>query len=260
MHPIDGARERLKRADQNIHNLNCEIDRFLSPAPVVTWEVEGNDPIVTDENRKAYEELKEFIKATVPLRFSVLAGEIIHHLRSVFDHVAWQLSSPAFQANSPRQIEFPIFRTRPVPCGITRKQMCAYCRKVEGINSPTALVRIDSLQPYWVTNPLRHSLWLIHDMDIFDKHRELKMAVFIAKLNISGNVQVKGFGQQMPWEKRPRSMFILDNPEVDMKAQMFAQVTFSEFSGRDDESIIPTLQHLLRFTTDAIESFAEEFA
>lgn len=259
MHPLDGARERLKRADENIRNLHGEITDFLAPAPVVTLEVKGNEPIVTDENRKAFEELRKFLDTSVDLRFRVLAGEIIHHLRSAFDHVAWQLSSPNLQANSPTQIEFPVCEEPPTVCGLTKNKMCGYCRKVEGIASATALSRIDTLQPYWAANPRRHPLWLINDMDNFDKHRELKMAVFMAKLNITGDVQVRGFGKQIAWELKPRNVTILDVPQVDMKAQMFPQVTFREFSGRDDESIIPTLQNLLAFAVHSIESFANEF-
>ncbi|HET9406023.1 MAG TPA: hypothetical protein VFO39_02185 [Candidatus Sulfotelmatobacter sp.] len=261
MHPLDGARERLKRADEDIRDLERAIAEFLAPVPVVTWTVEGSEPIVTDENRKAFEELRKFIDGPVNLKFRVLAGEIIHHLRSCFDHLAWELSSPGFRANpdSAREIQFPIYDKHPKPCGITRKQMCGYCRKVEGIASASALARIDSLQPYWASNPTRHPLWLIHNMDIIDKHRELKMANYIANLNINGEVRVTGVGRQMPWELRPRNVLILDVPQVDMKAKMFAQVTFSEFSGPGDESIIPTLQTLLRFTSDKIESFAIEF-
>jgi hypothetical protein len=44
-----------------------------------------------------------------------------------------------------------------------------------------------------------------------------------------------------------------------MKAQMTAQVALNELSGREDQPIIPTLNNFLRFTIDAIESFAKEF-
>ena len=63
----------------------------------------------------------------------------------------------------------------------------------------------------------------------------------------------------MPWERIPRNVRFITAPNVEVKVKMSAQITLSEFSGRDDESIIPTLQNLLHFTTDAIESFAGEF-
>jgi hypothetical protein len=258
-HPLEGIRERLKRADENIQDFNLEITQFLAPAPVVTWTVERNHLVYTDEGRKAFDELREFVASQVPLRFSVLAGEIIHHFRSVFDHLAWQLSSPDFQAKSPKQIEFPVFKEERL-CGIAKKEMCAYCRKVEGIASPTALTRIDGLQPYRTPDPSRAALWRIHDMDIFDKHRELKLAVFTGQLHTFANVQAQGIAQQMPWEIRPRGPVIYtEPPKVDMGAKLIAQVAFGEISGREDKPIIATLKDFLSFTSDAIESFAPEF-
>jgi|HubBroStandDraft_4_1064222.scaffolds.fasta_scaffold40725_2 hypothetical protein len=261
--PLESARERLKRADENIQQLNREITDFLAPAPVIVLDADvvARKPIITDRDRKTFEELKEFLNnSSVPPRFSVLAGEIIHHLRSSFDHVAWQLSSTDLQAKSPYQIEFPVSLKEPKPCAIKKDKISRYCRKVEGIARPSALVRIDSLQPYRRPNPSRHPLWLIHDLDRIDKHRELVLAVYIMQLNITANAQIRGFGEQMPWEVKPRNVRLVGPPTVDMQAKMSVQVTLGEFSGRDDQPLIPTLQNFLRFTNDAIESFAGEFA
>jgi hypothetical protein len=41
----------------------------------------------------------------VPPRFSVLAGEIVHHLRSCFDHVTWNFSVGATPEH--KRIDFP---------------------------------------------------------------------------------------------------------------------------------------------------------
>jgi hypothetical protein len=211
-HALDGARERLKRADENIRNLNREITDFLAPAPMVTVAVDygAGEPIVTDEDRKAYEKLKEFISSTtINPRLRVLTGEIIHHLRCAFDHVAWQLSSADLQAKSPNQIEFTVFTERPKPCGVRKNKISRYCRKVEGIASPTALARIDALQPYTRTNPLRHILWLIHDMDRIDKHRELILVAFSGQINVMANAKIPGIGLMMPWEVSQESCRLL---------------------------------------------------
>jgi hypothetical protein len=262
-HPLDSARERLKRADENIQNLNREILAFLAPAPIVTLavNVRTRNPIITDEDREMFEKLKKFISsASVTPRLKVLTGEIIHHLRCAFDHLAWQLSSTDLQAKSPNQIEFPVFKERPKLCGITKDKMCRYCRKIEGIASPSALARIDSLQPYLRTDASRHLLWIIHDMDRNDKHRELVLLAYTGALNVNAMAQASGVAQMMPWEIKARSVHIIGPAKVEMKIQMAAQIALNEFSGREDQPIIPTLQNFLRFTSDAIESFAEEFA
>ncbi|MGH9643848.1 MAG: hypothetical protein ACRD3Q_15680, partial [Terriglobales bacterium] len=218
--------------------------------------------VITDENRKAFEQLTQFIETeTVPLRFTILAGETLHHLRSVFDHLAWQLSSADFQAKpAAAKIEFPVFSKAPKLCGVTKNEMCSYCRKVEGIDSPTALARIDSLQPHRRTNPLRDPLFLIHDMDKVDKHRELVLTVHSMKLSIKRSARAFGYVEQMPWEIGPRTVRLAGPPKMQMDIEMSAQISLGELRGREDEPIIPTLNSLLRFTRYAVESFAEEFA
>jgi hypothetical protein len=97
-------------------------------------------------------------------------------------------------------------------------------------------------------------------MDVYDKHRELVLAVFRMSMNLRAETLSYGFGeQQRPWETRPRNVRILGRSKMEVKVKMAAQVGLKEFSGRDDESLIPVLTNLLRFTSDSIESFAEEF-
>jgi len=262
MHPLTGARERLDRAHQNIENLNTELTIFLAPvAPVeLAVDMDKGEPIITEEDRKGFQKIQQFVADNIiPPRLRVLAGEVIHHFRSAFDHIAWQLSSAEFQAKYPTRIEFPVFKEVEL-CGIKKKNICRYCRKIEGIASPTALTRIHFLQPHLRTDPLRDPLWLIHDMDIIDKHRELVLAAFMMSVNYAAKADIPGIGIQMPWEFAPRLIRHTGPPtNMQMKIKMSAQITLGEFSERDDQPIIPTLQNLLRFTSDAIESFAEEF-
>jgi hypothetical protein len=47
VHALDGARERLRRADENIQQLNQEIAGFLASVPIVNLGVEGNEPVIS---------------------------------------------------------------------------------------------------------------------------------------------------------------------------------------------------------------------
>ena len=96
-------------------------------------------------------------------------------------------------------------------------------------------------------------------MDRIDKHRELVLTVHIMRVNIQANAALNGTGQQLPWEVNPRNVRLTRPPQVDMKVKMSADVTFREFSGRDDDPIIPTLQNFLRFSADSLEGFTVEF-
>ena len=96
-------------------------------------------------------------------------------------------------------------------------------------------------------------------MDRIDKHRELIMAVQIMNVRIFRGATAVGYGFIRPWEIRPRNVRIMGHPDVNMNVEMSANITLGEFRGTKDESIIPTLNDLLRFTRDSIESFLEEF-
>src|SRR5438552_2785214 len=105
---FDGIEEKLERAHENIQNLKSEISRFFQECdyPVL--------PKLNDE--KILEAIQYHKTLVIPPRFSVLAGEVVHHLRSCLDHIVWGMSDDAsrFSRNS-RYIEFPILSTRPTP-------------------------------------------------------------------------------------------------------------------------------------------------
>ena len=69
-------------------------------------------PKLTD--KKQAEAIQNHRTLEIPSRFGVLAGEIVHHLRSCLDHIIWELSEESYR-RSPnfRFIEFPILETRP---------------------------------------------------------------------------------------------------------------------------------------------------
>jgi hypothetical protein len=138
--------------------------------------------------------------------------------------------------------------------------MSSCCRRVQGIANPTALAKIYVLQPYLRGSPARDPLWLIHDMDRIDKHRELIVVPCIGQLNLTGSAEIPAVGQIMPWEIKPRNARITGPATVQMKGQLTVQVALGEFTQREDQSLVPTLRNFLRFTSDAVESFAEELA
>jgi hypothetical protein len=99
---LEGVYEKLKRADESIQKLNFEIDDFLIK--------EGLTSSITTYDVDAFQELVKFhSRAHIPPRFSVIAGEIIHHLRSSLNHIAWLLSSQQYREGKKTGslIEFP---------------------------------------------------------------------------------------------------------------------------------------------------------
>lgn len=69
---LAGVYEKLKRADESIQNLNSEIVAFLKERPKGGF---------SEDKQQAARELAEFhTKRGIPLRFGVIAGEIVHPL------------------------------------------------------------------------------------------------------------------------------------------------------------------------------------
>ena len=168
---MEGMIEKLKRADENIRNLDREIGAFFS---------QSDYPTIPDQDDESFQKAIDYHAATeVPLRFSVLAGEIVHHFRSSLDHLAWQLASPAERASHPDRIEFPIFDREPV----TKDEISRYNRKVNGFSKKSKIF-VEKLQPYYRGNPFKVPLSLMHHMDRFDKHRELVIIISVFNLNL----------------------------------------------------------------------------
>src|SRR6266481_2405373 len=121
---FEGIDEKLKRADENIQNLKVEVSWFFKKCKY------PKIPKLDDE--KLAEALNYHHALKIPPRFSVLAGEIVHHLRSCLDHVVWELSDDAYR-NSPnfRFIEFPLLEKRPS----LKDKFTRYERKIKGVQN-----------------------------------------------------------------------------------------------------------------------------
>jgi hypothetical protein len=169
-HPFNGILEKLKRANENIVNFDSEITSFFQKCKY---------PIIPDAKDRTWEEALDYHRTLqVPKRFSVLTGEIVHHLRSCLDHIVWQFSSPAARRDHENMLEFPIYR-KP----LTKNEQFRYDGKVQGINKPRVLALIKQLQPYQRgSDAINDPLCIIHDMDRFDKHRELLIVTTCANI------------------------------------------------------------------------------
>ncbi len=163
-HPLEGIAERLKRAKENIQNLDVEINRFL--------DEKGHREVI-ERDPKRIEEFKEFwSKQVIPPRFATLISEIMHGYRASLDNLIWELLRQAGHTpRNPAAIEFPIFSARPT----TPDKLALFNRKIEGVSNQARAI-IESLQPYNAVSKWEgphHALLVLHDMNRFDKHREL---------------------------------------------------------------------------------------
>jgi hypothetical protein len=176
----------------------------------------------------------------------VLAGEIIHHLRSSFDHVVWHFSTGIAQNNMP--VEFPIFSEEPVK----KNDLSRFEGKIQRITNPKVIGLIKGIQPYNATDPTNDPLWIIHDFDIRDKHRQLV---------ICDGTASRVFPIEM---KSVIDSYQKEHPELDtaqiahhFKGHGAARpsVSFRNFGRREVESVIPGLTELFNHTVEVIRQF-----
>lgn len=243
MEQFEGIAEKLKRAEENIFNLHAEMERFFEKCDY---------PVLPQNDSEALLKAIEYHKNLVtPPRFGVLAGEINHQLRSCFDHVIWHLSlSSLSNIKNLRQIEFPIFEVRPA----NHDSRALFERKIQGVTDTKARAIIERVQPYNSPDPLDSPLWLIHDFDIVDKHRELIFCV-----NAGSTVLPRSL--QGVFESYQREHPELDSSQVarHFKSDGPTQpcVAFRNFGRRGVKAVTEGLIELFNYTVEVMREFKD---
>jgi hypothetical protein len=261
--PLDGCWAKIERANENIKNLEAEIAAFVSP---------GNQSVICHVDHEAKDCHFTAFGQPIPLRFSVLIGEIVHHLRSSLDHLAWALvlsrhETPDFKT------QFPICLT-PEKFEVARKGGI-----MKGI-SGSAQTIIERVQPYhntnWRSTAHDSPLMIIHDFDNTDKHKLLAVVVSATyspeKIHFSGAMSDTVIARIVPeqWADRLlraepdgtialRIEFAKLHSELKVNAQFPFQIAFEQFGTREIEPVIPNLMHLRDATIEAIKLFEGEF-
>jgi len=240
---LTDIRSRLDRVDEHILNLNCEIGTFLNQRP---------DESLSDDKQTAAHELWGFyVKRGIPPRFSVIAGEIVHHLRSCLDNIVWLLSSERYRQSNERDIGFPICRHK----ALTEGKLAGYKSKVAGIESPAALALIERIQPYNAADAFDDPLEIVNELNRIDKHHNLVFVVNTVHLKIS--VPVIQSVVIRPFEREPK--VLMAAPLTDkMELKFTFQVAFRQFGRKENEPVIAALTHLYSAVSDVVKMFAGE--
>ena len=150
---MKNAQLKIDRASKHISEL-CEVVEKEKPFQYM---------IQTDTNTG---ERATFAKANESAINSIkmIAGDVIHNLRSAIDYAYWDIVHPFVDADrSRKQVQFPFTsRAKSLEKTVTKRR----ARKV----SESFFNTILSLKPY-SENGGNKLLALIHELDILDKHR-----------------------------------------------------------------------------------------
>ncbi|HYS55602.1 MAG TPA: hypothetical protein VER58_17725 [Thermoanaerobaculia bacterium] len=156
---LESAKAKLTRAEETAGTLVAEVDAFVRANP--------NPYRVTGELRNGNREyvFTAFGELDIPIRFSVLVGEVMYQLRTALDHVLAALVVANGNVPSDRH-QFPI-------CSAPEKFAEASKRgDIAGV-STTASKLIELFQPYQADHPAPRLLDLLREWNNADKHRLL---------------------------------------------------------------------------------------
>jgi hypothetical protein len=245
---FDGIREKLKRADESIRNLKTEIDAFIQ---------NGEYPTIPDHKDNAWQKAVDYHRdKIIPLRFAVLVGEIAHQLRSSLDHIVWLFSDESTRLNHSTAIEFPIFESRPRD----KDELRRYKRKIQGIASLSIKRFIEALQPYHAgTDAAYQPLSIIHNMDRFDKHRELTIVDSGVNIIFTIPPHVTDYTEAIMKHKEGKVMSLRDRGMMGRAIKKYGNVSpdiaFRQFGKRGSQLVVPVLTQLSEHVRLLIDKF-----
>jgi hypothetical protein len=268
-HPLDGCRAKLNRAIELTTELEDKLRQFLSANPK-PYNVKG-------EHRNEDREFHLVVSGPQPpLIFSVLAGEIIHHLRSALDHAIWaiatcKMSSPSESSPSER-LQFPICDSK---MGFEKSISNGV---IKGVGDEAAKI-VESVQPFKQPIPRDTVLSALNKASNTDKHRLLLVVGAVAQLGNKITVgdatdRKDGFPKEtaivgISPPKRVKiasegtSAFAINfsdpAPQVSARADFDVSIAFYELGEARNVELIKGLRGLHAGTAHTVELFAKLF-
>lgn len=268
VHPLNGCRAKLQRAEESINNLHREIMAFLR-------DIASHQKIVGRHQNDGLEYvLVAYGDTEVPLRFAVLAGEIIHHLRSSLDHLVHALIIQNSGTPTNRN-QFPI-------CS-TSENFETECKRgrIDGV-SESAKRLIMAVQPYTTPTPGDTVLSILNKYDIDDKHKLLPVVTTVVKVSEEIRIgtdaetaaaatrqgqmlNVIGFGVPAPQKISKDGVEVFKirlvepAPELIATANIVPELVFEKCGSLEFSLVIKTLVVLFKGTQHTIGTFSGEF-
>lgn len=255
---------QTSRANELISNLEGELRVFLTSEPK-PYKIE----------RKRRNEDREFhliaSGPALPIRFAVLVGEIIHHLRSSLDRVIWALASRNGK-NLSERLQFPICDSN---AGFEKSKSRGVIKDVGN----EAVKIIESVQPFRQAIPRDTVLCALARASNIDKHRLLLVVGAIAQVgdtiaigdgssrnDISPkDVAIVGMSlsQRAIVTAEGASIFALyfdkPSPQVVANAELDVSIAFDQLGEARNVELIGGLKALHSGTAHTVELFANLF-
>jgi hypothetical protein len=263
---LDGVREKIRRANEHFAKFNESVRQ---------WGTSENktDPfsIHNDRERKTLIVAHKEVSANNP-DWPLLAGDIVHNLRSSLDHLVCQLA--ILNGNDISCCNRTYF-----PVCICTSDFGKARKFIEPLIVAEAFTEIENLQPYKAAaqtglNPKHNTLWIINDLDIIDKHRLMVVVgKYFRSVDLSYafndahpiNAPVEGTWKplkagaeigRIDYSAQPHG----PNDKVRVQGTTQAQVFITEFGFSGDAlEAVDTLLKCIRRTEEIVNFFQARF-
>lgn len=253
---LESARAKLDRADHHFNQLDSELQ------------------LGSKQNAYGFRFIHEtktdelVLYALMPhhlfVRYSIIAGEIIHHARSALEHAVWEMATSA----SPGRRGFPVF-TAETKLDAAAQNIDRYydsdgVRMIDGMN-PAAVTVIKGLQPFGpdYTNPL----YILNELWNRDKHRLLNTCVaypwgmsLIYRFP-NGKIDAGKVVPVPPDVKDGTELFRQHHPGRDVKVEGEGAISAIVFEDGlvKGKPVLELLNHLVQFTKHIVDDLAVTF-
>jgi hypothetical protein len=188
-HPLDGPWQKIKWAEDRLNSLYIQANAYMELRPVTSLSV--IDP------RSGKQLAIYALYPPVPPSLAMLVGEVVHGLRSTLDHLVGQLIIQNCEVPDDKTA-YPIFKD----ARFLEDKAAFFERTNRAIGKCSASVKdvIEGSQPYHQRHlAYRDPLWLIHELDIIDKHRTISVVGgnYRAKWKKGGKIIVGGIEMEV---------------------------------------------------------------
>lgn len=228
-------RVKIERAKQHLRDLEVVRGGFINSKP---YRIERESDLQT-----GYNVYRIFDIQAPPVEIGLIAGDVIHNLRSVLDHLAYQLVYVNGETHT-KQTAFPIWDS-------AAEYKAQRARRVKGM-SQSAKDAIDCAEPY--QGGKGAGLWVLHYLDIADKHHALLtplISVTKAGFHVPGflrrdyrgvgGVSFPNFGKPL----EDGDVIATRESEMDNDMNFTLDVAFVEPEVIEGRPVIETLQRLV---------------
>jgi hypothetical protein len=246
-------RRKIEWAETHAKNLETVRDGFIQSKPYTI----GSEPDTKSGHEGLYVFYPTSIKEVDP-RIALIAGDIIHNLRSALDHLACQLVEVAGNSITD-QTMFPIAK------GDSLNEP-SFRGKVKGMRQ-TAQDKIRSTEPH--KDGKGHDLWVLHKLDIADKHHALLttiMRVGEIAITVEGSFLRGGFRFPTPRFAAPNfgkmlevgKPFVTCEPEEYEKMQITFDVAITEPGVLERKPLVWAMNYLINKVDGLILNFRDD--